>query len=223
MTIRLQSAFPALLCALSLTAHADPVAQRYACDDGSHLDIAFFADNSGRPQARLEIAGQTLILPMVPAGSGALYRQGDIRLHTKGDEALFEDGQQAMRRCSRDLAPAVASQPAPPTAASSFLDLHGSISYHSRQALPPDATLDLRIRDGAGRTLVEQRYELAGAQPPIPFKATVDRDLIGKKPRLTISARLLAGGKPRLAGSRTYRTLPADNRLDLVLKPVAKP
>lgn len=220
MTIRLPSTFPALLCALSLTAHGDPVAQRYACDDGSHLDIAFFADNSGRPQARLEIAGQALLLPMVPAGSGALYRQGDTRLHTKGDEALFEDGQQAMRRCSRGQAPAVANRPAP-AAASSFLDLHGSVSYRTRQALSPDAILDLRIRDGAGRTLVEQRYELAGAQPPIAFTATVDRDLIGKKPRLTISARLQSGGKLRLAGSKTYRTLPADHRLDLVLKPVA--
>ncbi len=194
----------ALLPSLAL---ADDVPQPYTCDNGSRIDISFFADNSGRPQARLHFADDTVTLPQIPAASGALYRSGDIRLHTRDDEAVLEDGQGNRRHCSRGLSAPLSSQPAPPAASGSFLDIAGSVSYRRRLALPPDAVLDIRIRDRAGRTLVEQSYQLDGAQVPIPFKATIDRDLIGKQPRLTVTARITAGGKLRFMGSQPYPTM----------------
>ena len=86
----------------------------------------------GRPQAILHFADEALTLPQVPAASGTLYRQGEIRLHTKGDEAVFEDGKGNLRRCARGLTP-----PAPPpsTAASSFVEIGGSIRYRPRESL----------------------------------------------------------------------------------------
>lgn len=196
----------------------------YACDNGSHIDISFLADISGRPQATLHFADQAIILPQVPTASGALYRNGDIRLHTKGDDAIIVDGKSNLRRCVRGNTPPAAvqaAQPAPQAAAtSSFMEVTGKVSYLARIALPPDAILNIRVQAGS-RTLVEQRYELNGAQVPIPFSATVDRDLIGKKARLAITARINVGGKPRFISDKVYPAMKnkQPQPVDIILKP----
>jgi putative lipoprotein len=156
----------------------------YRCDDGSSLDVLFSTAADGRNQAMLTLGETTLTLPQVPAASGALYRANDIRLHTKGDEALFEDAKGKVRHCKQGDTPPATATPTKPLI-SSFIDISGNVSYLQRIALPPDAVLIVRIQDvsraGApARILAEQRIELAGRQVPIAFQTTVDRDLIGK-------------------------------------------
>ncbi|UCV18323.1 YbaY family lipoprotein [Ferribacterium limneticum] len=188
---------PALLLALLVPfcAFAGDERIAYTCDNNSRIDISFLADISGRPQATLHFADQAVVLPQVPAASGALYRSGDIRLATKGDDAIFEDGKNNLRRCTRgSVAPVMPQATTQPAAASSFIDIAGRVSYLARIALPANAILKIRIQSGR-RTLADQRYELNGAQVPIPFSATVDRDLMGKKASATVSARIEAGGK----------------------------
>jgi putative lipoprotein len=207
---------------------ADEARHAYSCDNGSRLDISFSADISGRPQASLHFADADVLLPQVPAASGALYRSGDIRLHTKGDDAIFEDGKGNLRRCARgNVAPAAAQPadpPAPqPAASSSFIDIAGNVTYLARIALPPEAILKVRIQSGQ-RTLADQRYELNGAQVPIPFSATVDRDLIGKKAGATVSARIEAGSRLLFASDKptpaTKNGKPVP--LTVVLKPAGR-
>lgn len=205
---------------LTLSAHATENRLPYACDNGSRLDISFAADADSRPQATLHFADEAMVLPQVPSASGTLYRRGDIRLHTKGDEAIFEDGKSNMRRCRQgDVAPASA-RPAPPLAASSFVDIAGTVTYRSRIALPADAVLTLHVRSGS-RTLAEQRYELNGTQVPIPFSTTLDRDLLGKKANATVSARIEHHGKLRFVSAKSYPAL-RDGQpvpVEIVLKP----
>lgn len=209
---------------LALSAHAAEDRQPYTCDNGSRLDLSFAADADGRPQATLHFADEAMVLPQVPSVSGTLYRRGDIRLHTKDDEAIFEDGKSNLRRCRRGDAPPVATPSASPPAASSFIDITGSVTYLSRIALPPDAILTLRVRSG-GRTLAEQRYELNGAQVPIPFSTTLDRDLIGKNAKVTVSARIEHRGKLRFVSDKTYPALRNGQPVpvDIVLKPARPP
>ena len=204
----------------ALSAHAAEDRQPYRCDNGSRLDISFATDADGRPQATLHFADEAMVLPQVPSTSGTLYRRGDIRLHTKEDEAIFEDGKSNLRRCRRGDTPPAAAQPAPPVTASSFIDITGSVTYPARIALPPDAILTLRVRSG-GRTLAEQRYELNGAQVPIPFSTTLDRDLIGKKANVTVSARIEHRGKPRFITDKAYPALRNGQPVpvNIVLKP----
>jgi putative lipoprotein len=215
---------------IALSAHATEERHPYTCDNGSRLDISFTTNAEGRPLATLHFADEAMELPLVPSGSGALYRNGEIRLHTKGDEALFEDGKSNMRRCQRGMvAPGISSPPPAQAAASSFIEIAGSITYLSRIALPPDATLTIRVVDTAqagakARILVEQHYELNGAQVPIPFSATLDRDLIGKKARLSVNARIEYGGRLRFISDKTYPPLLHGQpvQVDIVLKPVAR-
>lgn len=206
----------------TLSAHAAEDRQPYVCDNGSRLDISFSADADGRPHATLHFADESMVLPQVPSASGTLYRRGDIRLHTKGNEAIFEDGKSNMRRCHQGDALPAAARPAAPPATGSFVDIAGSVSYLSRIALPPDAILTIRVRSG-GRTLAEQRYELNGAQVPIPFATTLDRDLIGKKANVTVSARIDHHGKPRFVSDKPYPALRNGQPIpvDIVLKPAS--
>ncbi|MDE2440471.1 MAG: YbaY family lipoprotein [Betaproteobacteria bacterium] len=189
-----------------LSAHAAAENQPYTCDNGSRLDISFTIDADGRPQATLHFADDAMVLPQVPSASGTLYRQGNIRLHTKEDEAIFEDGKNNLRRCRRGDAPPTVIRPATSPIASSFIEITGSVTYPAHIALPPDATLTLLVRSG-GQTLAEQRYELTGAQGPIPFSTTLDRDLIGKNAKITISARIDHRGKLRFVSDKPYPAL----------------
>lgn len=212
----------------ALTAHAAEERLPYACDNGSRIDISFSTDADGRPQATLHFADEALILPQVPTASGTLYRRGEIRLRSQGDNALFEDGKGNLRRCTRGTTPPASNPPAP-AAASSFIQIGGSVSYFTRIALPPDAILTIRVVDlarsgGPARVLAEQRYELNGAQVPIPFSTTIDRDLIGKKARLSVQARIEQRGKLRFVSDKTSPPLKDGQPVpvDIVLKPVGR-
>ena len=212
---------------LALGAHAADPRQPYHCDNGSRIDISFGQDADGRPLATLHFADETMVLPGVPAASGALYRSGDIRLHTQGDEAIFEDGKGNSRHCRQGSAPSRADAP---VAASSFIDITGQVSYLARIALPPDAVLTVRIQDTAragakARVLAEQRIELAGQQVPIPFATTVDRDLIGKRARVTATARIEHRGRLLFINDRVIPAMGADGQplpVELILKPVPR-
>lgn len=218
--------FPLLL--LPLTALADGERLPYRCDDSSRIELSFSTSGDGRPQATLHFADGDLTLPQVPAASGALYRADDIRLHTQDDAAIFEDGKGKVRRCTQGTAPlAQAANTAP--AVSSFLDITGSVSYRQRMALPPDAILVVRVQDTAragarARTLAEQRIELGGRQVPVAFSTTIDRDLIGKSARVTVSARVERRGKLLLVSDKAYPALRngEPNPVDIQLKQVAR-
>lgn len=226
---------PLPLLFLPLVAGAGGESQSYACDDGSRIVIAVATAGDGRPQATLQLADRALTLPQVPAAAGALYRAGDLRLHTRGDEALFEDGQGATRHCRLGDTPPgrAAAAPAPATATatatSSFLDIAGEVSLRQRRTLPPDAVLIVRVqaasRAGApARVLAEQRIELAGRQGPVPFTTTIDRDLLGKRARVTVVARIEHGGKLRFVSDQPYPAL-RDGQpqpVALLLQPVGR-
>ncbi|AXS80407.1 YbaY family lipoprotein [Dechloromonas sp. HYN0024] len=218
---------PLLALLIPLCAFATNERIAYTCDNGSHIDISFSTDPADRPQATLHFADAVVVLPQVPAASGALYRNGDIRLHTRGDEAIFEDGKNNLRRCSRGQAAPTPPQSATPTTTppvtSSFVDITGQVTYLARIALPPDAILSVRIQAGR-RTLVEQRYELNGAQVPIPFSATVDRDLIGKKAMTTVSARIEVGGQPLFVSPKPVPALQNGRPVpvDIILTPAPR-
>ena len=200
------------LLLLPLTALADGERLPYTCDNGSRIEISFSTHSNGRPQATLHFADEAITLPQVPAASGALYRNETLRLHTKEDRALFEDGKGNSRDCQRGSNPPPQAGNPAPAAASSFIDISGSVSYLQRIALPPDAVLIIRIQDTAragapARTLAEQRIELAGQQVPIAFQTTIDRDLIGKRARVTVSARIESRGKLLFINDRSYPAL----------------
>ncbi|MGE5469345.1 MAG: YbaY family lipoprotein [Bacteroidota bacterium] len=201
-----------LLC-LPFAAFAQNAAERvvYTCDNGSRIEISRITGSDDRPLAVLHFADETLTLPQVPAAAGVLYRDDAIRLHIRDEQALFEDGRGNTRRCSQgDSAPATAVASRSPAAPSSFIDITGSVSYRQRSALPPGAVLVVRVQNLAGgtaRSLAEQRIALAGQPLPIAFATSIDRDLLGKKPHVGVSAYIEHGGHRLFASGQHYPTL----------------
>lgn len=181
----------------------------YTCDNSSKMLVTYASNSEGRPLVTLAIAGNTLHLALIPSASGTHYRGDGANLYTRGNDAMFDDGSGQIRRCTQgDKPPAVAPQAAP-TAVSSFVDISGSVTYRQRIALPPDAILTVRVLDtsraGAkARTLAEQTLELGAQQVPIPFRLVVDRDLLGKKARITLAARIESRGKLLFINDTTY-------------------
>lgn len=222
--------FPILsVFALGL-AHAGNEGITYKCDDGSAFQAEFTVGGDGRPQATVVTGIMKIVLPQVPAASGALYRADGISLHTKGEDALFDDGKAPLRRCTSGEPPTSASVAQPPAATANFAEFTGTIAYTARSALPPDAVLVIRIQDTAradakALTLAEQRIELAGLQVPIPFKMLVDRDLLPSQARITIAARIQRGSKLLFINDSAYPALKdgQPQHVDMTLKPVAQP
>jgi putative lipoprotein len=213
-----------LLCLFVFAlAHAQSGRVTYTCDDGSSIAAEFKTGGTGRPQATLFLEGREIVLPLVPAASGALYRDGDLRFHTKGPDALLENGKNPMRRCTSGDTPPPAPTPAP----SAFVNIGGSITWHATSALPPDAVLIVRIQDTAradapALTLAEQRIGLAGNPLPIPFKLTIDRDLIGKNAQITVAARIERKGKLLFISDSIHRAFSdgQPRQVDIKLVPV---
>ena len=193
----------------------------YTCDNGQTLAIAYGTSSDGRPQATVHRPDGNLVLPQVAAASGARYRANPVDLHTQGDDAFLEDEQGRQLRCSRGAPPAASATPSP-TAASSFITLNGGVAYRTRNALPPDAILVILVHDVAragapARVLAEQRYELNGAQVPIFFTATIDRDLVGKRARIQVAAHIEIDGQLHYINDRAYPALKNGQPLPLPL------
>ncbi len=215
------------LLLLPLNTLADSTRMPYTCDNGSLLQISFAADQDGRPNATLHFSDDTVILPQVPAPSGVLYRANDIRLHTSNDEAVLEDAKGNSLHCKQgNVAPAKLEIS---SAASSFFDISGRVHYFSRSPLPSDAVMIIKVQDTAragarARTLAEQQIDLAGQDIPVSFLTTIDRDLIGKKSRITISIRIEQQGKPLFINDKVTPALVKGKPVpvDIQLKPVSR-
>lgn len=89
-------------------------------------------------------------------------------------------------------------------AASSFIEINGTASTLLRIAMPRDAVMRVGVEDrgrkGKMLTLAEQSYELAGAQLPVPFNLTVDRDLVGRRSKLFVTARVIQKNRSLFVG-----------------------
>jgi putative lipoprotein len=198
----------ALLC-LPLLVQAEGERLPYTCDNGSRIDISFSTSSDGRPQATLHFADSQLVLPQVPSASGNAFKQDEIALYTKDEQAIFEDGKGNIRRCQLGQEMPTSSAPA---ASSSFIDITGEITYPPGSQLPTNAQLILRVQDKARRgksflTLAEQRIDLRGQIMPIAFQITIDRDLLRKNAQPFVTAVVESKGKRLFIEDKHYAAL----------------
>lgn len=191
--------------------------QIFYCDNGSPLEISFSEESDGRPLAILHFADGEIRLPAIPAASGKRFRAQPITLNLQDESALIEDEQGNQRHCSTQP-PSVRTAPAA-NANSSFISLNGQVRYVSRMALPDGAILRIRIFDLAHgkRQLAELSYELQDNQVPIPFSASLDRDLLRSRARLAARVEISLRGRTWFKTEKPH-TLTLNGLNDIVLK-----
>ena len=208
---------PLLLLALLATTqlHAQEK-QRYQCDNGSRVELSLSTDAEQRPQATLHFADSEITLPRVPSASGERYRRDQLDLTLSKQSLNITDGHDNRRQCQRLQA-----------LTGSFVELHGQVSYTSRQPLAANSELLITIerlpaQGGKALTLSSQRYRLADATGPLAFNATLDRDLLPTGQILRITARLQSKRYTRQLGE-SQQTLDgyALPLININLKPLA--
>lgn len=91
---------PLFLAFATLPASAQQRQYRYQCEQGKSFLAEYSTDS-----ARLTLdSGETVTLASVVAASGARYSNEEMTLHTKGNEAFIEQGdQQLYRNCVGQL------------------------------------------------------------------------------------------------------------------------
>ncbi|MCU0928315.1 MAG: YbaY family lipoprotein [Burkholderiaceae bacterium] len=92
---------------------------------------------------------------------------------------------------------------APPADLARPLTITGQLAYRERIALPPDSVAIVELRDAAapeGASVVaEQRIELRGRQPPVPFELRVDRSRLDPGRAYAVRGGVIVGRLPAWA------------------------
>ena len=88
----------------------------------------------------------------------------------------------------------------------------GTVTWHERIALPPDAQVIVRVQDvsrmdALSVNLAEQRIAAQGRQPPFAFDLSVDPARIDQRMRVTVSARVESQGRLQFISDTAYPVL----------------
>ncbi|SFM28578.1 YbaY family lipoprotein [Variovorax sp. OV329] len=88
----------------------------------------------------------------------------------------------------------------------------GTINWRERMAVPPDATVTVRLQDvsrmdAPAVVMSEQRFTTDGRQPPLPFELAVDAAKVDPNRRYTVAARVEQGGQLLFINDTAYPVL----------------
>lgn len=123
--------------------------------------------------------------------------------------------------CASSVAPSGGGVPAKVT---------GTVSYPQRIALPPTATVTVRLvdvsrADAPSITLGEQVIPTAGRQPPFAFEIPYDPAKIEARNSYAVQARIEDAGKLLFISDRRYSVIAggAPTQVDIVVRQVGGP
>jgi putative lipoprotein len=104
----------------------------------------------------------------------------------------------------------------------------GTVSYRERIALPPDASVQVRLDDvsqpeAAPRRVAEATFPTAGKQVPIPFELPYSAADIVPGRRYTVRAKILADGKTLFSTKTPYPVITrgAPTQLEILVQQAA--
>ena len=89
------SLFAATLLAACASSSGVPAPVRYACENGSALNVRFVPEGAYVSAAD----GPEVLLPQLPVASGILYGTAHLQLRGKGEEATWTVGRRVPTAC----------------------------------------------------------------------------------------------------------------------------
>jgi len=101
------------------------------------------------------------------------------------------------------------SMPANPQANAAQPSISGTIAYRERIALPPDAAIEVKLRDvtvadGGANTIAESVFSPGGKQVPIPFQLSYNSSDINPAHKYQIEANIRVKGKLMFSTTMPY-------------------
>lgn len=105
--------------------------------------------------------------------------------------------------------------------------VQGTVTYLQRSALPPDAIVEVTLRDVsrqdvAAEVLATQTIELDGQQVPVPFQLSYDATQIDPSHTYALQARIFVEGQLRFINTAAYWVITRDHptEVEIVVQPV---
>jgi len=192
----------------------------YTCEGGVQVSV-YVSDSL----ARVLFQNREYLLKQTPSADGNRYSDGKLLWWSKGEEGFLQDaspdgnGKMFAKDCQLDK-PAEAK----------IGVLTGTVSYRERVALPPEAVIELQLREmpiaDAGevaKMVVEEKFTLGNRQVPAPFELKFDAAKISANRAYGLTARILVGEKVRFYSGHGYLVLTQGNpsRVDMILDQAA--
>jgi uncharacterized lipoprotein YbaY len=190
----------------------------YTCDGGAKVSVAL----SGSVAKVLYQDHQYLMKQTVSA-DGNRYSDGKIVWWGKGNGGFLQEdspdgnGKMIVQGCNLDKAPDAGTG-----------TVTGTVTYLQRMALPPDAVIEVKLRDvsladAPAKTIADQKITLGNRQVPVPFELKFDPAKIDPKHSYSVRATILMEGQPRFVTDKAYPVITQGNpsHLELILKQVA--
>jgi putative lipoprotein len=174
---------------------------QYTCADGEKISVAL----SGS-LAKVLFQGHQYLMKQTVSADGTRYSDEKVVWWGKGEGGFLQednpdgDGKMLAKDC-RLVKPAEAGGIGVVT---------GSVSYMQRIALPPQATVEVKLQDASAtgpRLIAEQKFAVGNQQVPMPFELKFDPKDIDPRHPYEVSARILLDGKVRFVSDTAYPVL----------------
>jgi uncharacterized lipoprotein YbaY len=174
------------------------ISAEFACADGKSMSAVF---DNGNGTVEITFDGKTVTLPQRESGSGIRYANDEYEFRGKGEDATLTDvqtGNVVLADC-KEQKPAATTTTMTGTAPALSGVLTGTVTYRTREALPPDVTVVVELNEidasSASVTLVASTtFTNAGMQQPLPFELTYDPAQINADGLYLVSARISRAG-----------------------------
>jgi len=173
--------------------------------------------------ARVSFQDHMYMMRQTVSADGNRYSDGTTVWWGKGQGGFLQedapdgDGKMLVKDC-------VLEKPAAPDTVS------GTITYLTRMALPPQATievqlLDTTLQDTTATVIAEEKFELGNRQVPVPFTLKYNPGKIDGKHAYSVSARIVIGTILKFVSDQAYPVITGGHasKVDLILKPVETP
>ena len=189
----------------------------YTCEGGAKVTVWLHSTT-----AKVIFQEHAYLMRQTVSADGNRYSDGKTVWWGKGEGGFLQedtpegDGKILVKDCALE-------KPAAPDTVT------GTITYLTRIALPPQATievqlLDTSLEDSPATVITEEKFELANRQVPVPFTLKYNPAKIDPKHTYSVSARILIGTILKFASDQAYPVITQGKpqKVDLILKP-AKP
>ena len=188
----------------------------YTCEGGVKVSV-YVSDSL----ARVLFQNREYLLRQAPSTDGNRYSDGKLLWWSKGEGGFLQEdtpdgnGKMLAKDCQLDK-----------SAEAKIGVLTGTVSYRERVALPPEAVIELQLREmpiadarEVAKVVAEDRITLGNRQVPVPFELKFDVAKISANRAYGLTAWILVGGRVRFYSGHGYLVLTQENpsRVDLVL------
>jgi uncharacterized lipoprotein YbaY len=176
----------------------------YTCDGGGKVFVWLTES-----QAKVTFQDRQYLLRQTPSADGERYSDGKTVWWGKGEGGFLQEdtsdgnGKMLAANCKLD-------SPSPAQTG----ELTGTVTYRQKVALPPEAIIEVKLRElpvadarERAKLIAQEKITLGNRQVPVPFELKFDPARINSSRAYDVTARILVAGNMRFYSGHGYLVL----------------